>query len=435
MSARLGRTHDRILEAYAQIDAGTPADAALSLVFEKARDLGRRERAEVSNAIYALIRKKRLIDDVLERAAKAEKRRFSDLDKPVAVRLRLLALWALEGMSLDEILARDEYAAKRIPRAFERITSGKLPKAKRSALEELAITLSLPTFIVEKLARAFGEDRTRMIGEALSTRAPVTLRVNRLKATREELAARIEREHALETAPGRLSPDALILPHSVDLPSWPLFGEGWCELQDEGSQLVALATGARSGDRILDACAGTGGKSLTIAAIGATVRAIDVDRRKIDQLAKRAERAGVRIDAKAMDFVELSEREAFDCVLVDAPCSGTGALRRAPDSVWRLDEADLEKHMHRQRHFLTTALTALKTGGRLVYATCSVLREENEAIAEYLLEQRTVDPLPLSELWGEALSAKLAATHHARIGPGPTDRDPDGFYVATFRKR
>lgn len=436
--ARLGRIHDRILEAYAQIDAGTPADTALKAVFKKARDLGSRERAEVADTVYAMLRKKRLIEDRLERAAKAEKRRFSDLDKPIEHRLRLLGLYALQGAGLDELKAKDAYAFRRIPRAFERILKDKLPRVKRGAVEELAVELSLPSFVVERLVAAFGEARTRAIGEALDGRAPVTLRANRAKVDRVELARRIQEEHGLATTATKLAPDGLVLPGPVDLRSWPLFSEGWCELQDEGSQLIALAVAARPGETVLDACAGAGGKSLALAATGASVTAVEVEKRKLDELKKRAKRAGADVTTTRADLLTLPAELAarFDAVLVDAPCTGTGVLRRSPDSVWRLTEARLLEEIERQKHLLTSALGALKPGGRLIYATCSVLREENEAISVYLLEERQdLRPLALVDLWGDTVSEALAATHEARIGPGPTEQDPDGFYVAAFRKR
>jgi 16S rRNA (cytosine967-C5)-methyltransferase len=437
--ARLGRTYDRILEVAAQVETGAPADVALKNLFKKARDLGSRERAEVADTVYALLRKKRLIEDRLERAAKAEKRSFSDLDKPIQQRLRVLALWALEGMSLAELEERDPYAVKRIPRAFERIVQDKLPKTKRSELEELAIEHSLPSFVVSRLIDAFGVERAGLIGKALNTRAPVTLRANRLKTTREELVRRIEKDHGLEVKLGKLSRDAVILPHRVDLQSWDLFREGWAELQDEGSQLVALAVGARANERVLDACAGAGGKTLALAADmqnSGKLAAYDPEKRKLKELEKRAERAGATIEIKTADLIELGDddRERWDAVLVDAPCTATGTLRRHPDTVWRLTEPDIEHEAERQRQLLTASLSALRTGGRLIYATCSVLREENEAISENLLSQGLVKPLQLAELWGEELSGKLAATHHARIGPGPTDNDPDGFYVSAFLK-
>jgi 16S rRNA (cytosine967-C5)-methyltransferase len=164
--------------------------------------------------------------------------------------------------------------------------------------------------------------------------------------------------------------------------------------------------------------------------------AFDTEKKKLVELERRAERAGATIETKAIDLIEIGaeDRERWDAVLVDAPCTGTGTLRRHPDTVWRLTEQDVSREAERQRQLLTAALSALKPGGRLVYATCSVLREENEAISENLLAQGSVEPLPLEALWGEELSRKLAATHEARIGPGPTELDPDGFYVAAFSK-
>ncbi len=442
-TARRGRVHDRILDAYGRITAGAPADRALQQVMRKARDLGSHERAEIGDVVYGLLRTQRRIDDHLERAARAENRRLDTLDAPMRNRIRVLVYLAEAGFDLETLAQTDAPAFKRLPGVLERIASGRLPKSKKKGLEALAVELCFPTWMTKRLVDAFGEARAEAIGRGLDGRAPVTLRVHQA-FDRQEIAERIREEHGLGPIPTKLSPVGLILPRAIDLPSWSSFREGIVELQDEGSQLVALACGARASESVLDACAGAGGKTLLLAEQlegGGRLVAMDPDRSKLDELRRRenrtdrARRSTIDIRAGDLTTLPVELHNAFDAVLVDAPCTGSGTLRRHPDLRWRLKDADVEVEASRQRRLLAGALTAVKPGGRLIYATCSVFAEENEEISAYLQQQEArLTPLSLSELWGERLSTQLAATHEARIGPGPDRDGPDGFYVAAFRR-
>lgn len=438
---RLGRVLDRILDAYGQVQANTPADRALKNVFAKSRDLGGKERAQVGDALFGILRAQRRLLDGLQRAAKAERRDFEMLDTPVKHRMLILAWMASQGATLEDLAAVDAYALRRLPKVFERLVQDRLPPLRRRApIEALAVELSLPSWLAQRLVDSFGEAQTKDLVAAMDHRAPVTLRVDPRRMSRQDALQQIRTNHEPEAKATLLSPWGITLPRAVDLPSWPLFKDGTVDLQDEGSQLIALATGLRPGESVLDACAGAGGKSLALWAMSdgqAKLTALDPDKRKLTELRRRAARVGAEVMAEPMELETLPEhlRERFDVVLVDAPCTGTGTLRRAPDLVWRLTEADLERDVARQKRLLTSALAAVKPGGRLVYATCSILREEDEAQAQYLLQHEArVAPLPLSQLWSAALSEKLAATHEARIGPGPQARGPDGFYVAAFRR-
>ncbi|MCK6550832.1 RsmB/NOP family class I SAM-dependent RNA methyltransferase, partial [Myxococcota bacterium] len=439
---RLGRVYDRVLEAYGEISVGTAADKALGATFRRARDLGGRERAEVGDLVYALVRTERATDDLLDRALKAEGKKRSVFDAPILVRLRVLTYLASHGTPIEELAARDAYAFKRVPGLFERIAKGRVPAAKRTPLEALAIELSLPDWMTKRLVDAFGEEKAIAMAKALDGRAPVTLRVNVALATRDDVRARIAKEHGIEAVETKLSPHGLILPGPVDLPSWDLFQEGLVELQDEGSQLVALATGARPKDVVLDACAGAGGKTLAIAAeMRGTGRlvALDHDGKKLEVLKKRARRAKLTsTEALVGDLQGLPKKliGGFSRVLLDAPCTGTGVLRRHPDAKWRLTEEDVDAHVARQGRMIASAATALEPGGVLVYATCSILREENEDVVNAALAaDARLDPLPLAETWGPELSKQLGASWMARVGPGPSASDPDGFFVATMRRK
>lgn len=438
---RLGRIHDRVIHVLAEVDAGAPADRALANAFRRARDLGSHDRAQVSEEVYGLLRHRRGVQDVLQRAVASQRKSLELLDAPIQSRMEVLAYLAREGTSLSELEARDRYAARRIPKVMERIVTGRLPATKRSPQEAHAIRSSLPTWLFRRLAEGLGEARAIEIGDALLMRAPVTLRVDPSRLSREAFRTRLQ-EAGHDATPTPLAPHGLVLQGRADLREWPELSDARVEVQDEGSQLVALACGARPGARVLDACAGAGGKTLALwsemKAEGRLV-AIEPDKKKLAALRRRTSAAEVPVQVAAIALEEAPEgmRDSFDCVLVDAPCTGSGTLRRHPDIKWRLEEGDLHKEAGRQARLLGAALALLKPGGRLVYATCSVLREENEEVIENLVKVAPeLVPAPLIEGWGldvdAAVGAHGAAT--ARIGPGPDQNGPDGFFVAAFTK-
>lgn len=438
---RLGRIHDRILDVLAQVEAGVPADKALRTVFNKARDLGSKERHQVSDTVYGYLRRYRRVDDTLTRAMKAIRRPLDTIDPPVVTRLKLLTYLALIGANDADLKATDAYAQKRVPGLFDKILSGKLGPPKGDTAEVMAIELSLPTFLVRRLLATYGSDRTQAIAQALEGRAPLTLRANRLLISRDELQDRLQTELNIKARPTPWSPDGLILPPGAQIREWRGFEDGLCELQDEGSQLIALATGARPGLSVLDACAGAGGKTLGIAALMARkgrLLAIDPDEKKLEELKKRLRRADVpngEVKASDLEHLDPELHGRFDIVLLDAPCTGLGTLRRNPDLVLRSSEADLVESVARQKRLLVAAILALKPGGRLVYATCSVVPDENEGVIHNLLaHDERVRPLPLATTWGPELAEGLKASYEVNLGPGPTEDGPDGFYVALLER-
>jgi 16S rRNA (cytosine967-C5)-methyltransferase len=243
----------------------------------------------------------------------------------------------------------------------------------------------------------------------LRTRAPVFLRVNAARATVEEAADALAGE-GIVAVPHRLSPTALeVTENARRLKASSAFREGLVELQDVASQaavdmLLPLAPGAR----VLDYCAGGGGKALALAAQGARVTAHDADPRRMADLPERARRAGVRIDV-----AERLGRERFDLVMVDAPCSGSGAWRRQPEAKWRLDEGRLAALTMLQGEVLRAAAQQVASGGTLAYATCSLLEEENGAAVAAFLEE----------------NSRFARVAERRLTPLDGG---DGFYVSRF---
>ncbi|GGD49634.1 RsmB/NOP family class I SAM-dependent RNA methyltransferase [Erythrobacter arachoides] len=275
----------------------------------------------------------------------------------------------------------------------------------------------------------FGSDIDEEQAAALLDRAPLDVRVNRLKATREGLALPV----AAEELP---VPGALRLPTGTPVDQWPEYADGIIEVQDLGSQLACLATGAQPGDSVIDLCAGAGGKTLALAAMlnnRGTLVAADTDRRRLSQLAPRAERAGAEIgDTVLLDpgreFAALEGwRGAADRVLVDAPCSGTGTWRRNPEARWRLTANELERLTALQWRLLGLAAQLVRPGGSLTYVVCSVLDAEGAGQVDAFLaanpgwHAETVD-LPAGRPRGKGV--RLSPAHDGT----------DGFFIARLGK-
>jgi len=291
---------------------------------------------------------------------------------------------------------------------------------------DLARFYSLPGWLEAELTRAAGEDAPRL-ADALALPGPVFLRANRARATREALAARLA-EDGIETTPTSMAPDGLeVRTPRPALLSLGAFREGLLEVQDEGSQLAGEAVGALPGETVLDLCAGAGGKSLQLAAaVGPTGRvlACDPDAERLLRLGTRAAKAGARVEVLG---AEAPAGLLADRVLVDAPCSELGPLRRGPDRRFLLDPADFAALPALQLAILRRAARHLRPGGRLVYATCTFRREENEEVAEALL--RAAPGLARAD----ALPGLAGADGFLRLLPHR--HGTDGFFVAAWTRR
>ncbi len=265
---------------------------------------------------------------------------------------------------------------------------------------------------------------------ALLERAPLDLRVNRLKASRAEAAATIA-----EAMPTPLSPIGLRLPEGYQVEQSAAWKDGLVEVQDEGSQLLALGCGAPPGGFVVDLCAGAGGKTLALAAEMANqgrILASDADRGRLSRLAARRQRAGVAIVEERLvdpgrELGALADaRGAADLVLVDAPCSGTGTWRRNPETRWRLTADRLDRLVKLQAHLLDVAAELVRPGGFVVYAVCSLLQEEGRAQAEAFGTRR-------SAFVSDALAIDVGRPSGAGRLLTPGNDGTDGFFVARWR--
>lgn len=294
------------------------------------------------------------------------------------------------------------------------------------------IAADIPQWLWPQFETQFGESAIEQ-GRALAQRAPIDLRVNTLKANREQVIEALSR---FEAKAGPLSPWAVRIPapgpnqKHVNVEAEPAHGLGWFEVQDAASQVAALLSGVKPGERVADICAGAGGKTLALAAMmknGGELIAHDKDRHRLRPIFERLTRAGIT-------NVKVEEPSGlFDCVVIDAPCSGSGAWRRKPDSKWKLTRKLLDQRKADQREVLKRGAALVKPGGRLIYITCSVLAEENTGQVDWFLKTAPeFSVIPSVQVWGDApLSAD---GHNDTLLLTPHTHGTDGFFVAVMRK-
>jgi len=417
------------IEVFSDIEARRrPAADALKDWGLSHRFAGSKDRAAIATLVYDALRRKASSAWIMGEASAR------------AVLLGMLKLQrGLDVTAIAALCSGERFAPEPLTdEERKRLTDGTLDGAPAH------IAGDFPEWIAPSLARGFGDELVPEL-QALATRAPLDIRANALKATRE----------AVQDALAHLAP--VWTPHSPvglrialgedgrgpALHSEPEFLKGWFEIQDEGSQLAALLTGVKPGQQVVDLCAGGGGKTLATAALmqnKGQIYATDSDARRLAPIHERLTRAGarnvqVRTPRGRADAVTDLDG-TIDCVLVDAPCTGSGTWRRNPDSKWRLRPGSLEQRRKEQDAALDRAARLVRPGGRIVYVTCSVLPEENDEAVERALQAHPrlrVDPTWLApEIAGELRSATRSTTFGLQLTPRATGTD--GLYVAILVK-
>ncbi|HYD94047.1 MAG TPA: RsmB/NOP family class I SAM-dependent RNA methyltransferase [Noviherbaspirillum sp.] len=394
-----------------------PADVVLSRYFREHPKLGPRERNAIAEGVYAVLRNKLAYASFAESGS-----------GPAMRRLALLGLADVVGVdALGGIVAEESEWLQRIAQ----IDRNSLP---------LALRANLPPWLLDKLVARDGEAATMQLAESLNRPAPLDMRVNALKAKRDEVVAELVKA-GLDCAPTPYSPLGVRVMKKPALQNLPLFKDGAIEVQDEGSQLLAQILGAKRGEMVADFCAGAGGKTL---ALGAAMRntgrlyAFDVSEKRLAKLKPRLARSGL---SNVHPVVIAHENDAkvkrlaakLDRVLVDAPCSGLGTLRRNPDMKWRQSPESVTELNAKQTAILASAARLVKPGGRLVYATCSLLDEENEAIAaQFLAGHEDFALIPMRDVLAEQKIALEMGDHLKLL---PHIHQTDGFFAAVFERR
>jgi 16S rRNA (cytosine967-C5)-methyltransferase len=410
------------------------ADDIVADYFRRHRFAGVKDRAAISGHIYGVLRRRGAIDYWLQR-------HFA----PADARRRVLA----------ELALFEEWSPDQIDRACDgdRFRPPRLDEDERRLVERLSDTPpypkdmpaeargNYPAWLAPALERALGRDLAREMA-AMQDEAGLDLRVNALKTDRETVYGALARQ-GIELARTKLSPLGLRLFERVPLGQLELFKSGAIEVQDEGSQLAALLADARPGMRVVDFCAGAGGKTLALAASmqnrGHLV-ACDIAEKRLERATQRLRRAGASIVqrqplASARDQWVKRHAAGFDRVFVDAPCTGTGTWRRNPDAKWRLKPEDLAELPALQADILDSAQRLVKPGGRLIYATCSLLMEEDEdQVAKFLESHADFYLLPIRDIWAAAVGGECPARADT-LRLGPARNGTDGFFVAVFERK
>jgi 16S rRNA (cytosine967-C5)-methyltransferase len=334
----------------------------------------------------------------------------------------------------------DRFRPARLSRDEERLLRGLADHTLRHPEMPRSVANDLPDWLEPHLDRVFGRVLEREMA-ALNGPAPTDLRVNLLKTDREEARRALAAEGvAAKSTP--LSPVGLRLRERIPLGNLAAFNQGLIEVQDESSQIAALLADARPGMRVVDFCAGAGGKTLALASGMANrgkLVACEVSQRRLDRAARRLRRAGVtNVERRALsgerDKWVKRHKAGFDRVFADVPCLGTGTWRRNPDAKWRMGPEDLAELLERQQAILRSAARLVRPGGRLIYATCSLLREEDEAQAEaFLAAEPDFSPMPVAQVWAETIGgASPGGEQYLRLTPGR--HGTDGFFVAIFER-
>jgi len=416
-----------VLEVHGLVhDQAWLADRALERALRRERGLWAQERRAVADAVYGIVRWQGQLDALLGgRPSLAERyaawlARFGGIAPADAARRLAVAPARLAGLE----------------GADERIAAVADP------VDRLSLAASLPRWIAERFAAQLGLEEARALAGAMNERAPLTVRANLLAGDREDLRGRLAGE-GVRSEPTRFSPWGLVLDGRENAFALGSFREGRFEIQDEGSQLIALACGARPGHTVVDACAGAGGNSLALAAEmrnKGSLHALDPDAERLDEARRRARRAGVH-NLRSRSIAAGVEAEAevadlagkADVVLVDAPCSGLGTLRRKPDARWRLAPDDPARFAALQRELVRRFAALVRPGGRLVYATCSVGPTENDEVADFAAREAGLVPAPIGPLLGEERARALGAGE-SRLTLLPHRHGTDGFFVAVFAK-
>jgi 16S rRNA (cytosine967-C5)-methyltransferase len=404
-----------------------PADTVVSGYMRGRRYIGSKDRRAISELVYGVLRHRAEIDWRLAGPAATTRLR-------VLAGLRILKDWTGTDLALtfDGGPYRPDPVTEKEMAALEEmlVERGARPPA---------VQANLPDWLASQFSAAFG-NAAESEAEALHAPAPVDLRVNSLKGDRTAaMTALASAEVAAEPTPH--SPVGLRLSGRTPLGNLAAYRDGLVEVQDEGSQLCALLTAAAPGETVLDYCAGAGGKTLALAAMmqnQGRIVATDIDRRRLRSLSKRAERAGVTmvetIDLSSDDLPDLG---VFNRVLVDAPCSGSGAWRRHPEAPWRLTVERLDGYMAQQREILARAATHVQKGGCLIYVTCSLFPQENQAqVEQFLSAHGDFEAMAVDAVWRDCVGTEPPAVDAGQPGLllTPHRSGTDGFYIALMQR-
>jgi 16S rRNA (cytosine967-C5)-methyltransferase len=431
----------------------TTLDAVLEVFSVHQSQMTKRDRALLNILVYGVLRWRARLDYILSHFSRTPIERLDPLVLNI-LRLGLYQIIFLDRVPKSAAVNTSVEIAKAteapwvagfinavLRRTAEQHSTIAYPDREADLQEALAVEKSFRGWLLRRWLKRWGQTAVELLCDVINTPPPITVRTNTLKASREDLA------EALTPLAGRLypttfAPDGLCI-FNPRLPIAELepFKEGWFSVQDEGAQLVSSALDPQPDEHILDACAGLGGKTGHIAQLmcnRGAIEAVDIDGRKLASLQADMLRLGITIVSTRQHDLDKplpSQHQAmFDRVLLDAPCSGLGVLRRNPDAKWSASERDLARHNRRQVDLLDRLAPLVKPGGIVVFAVCSCEPEENQAVVQVFLQNHS-DFVKEQNFPGLPPQALTAVTSDGYIRTYPENRDMDGFFCARLRKR
>ncbi len=394
-----------------------PADAKLSAFFRQHRELGNKQRGFVAEAVYGVIRRLSLLSYLA--------------DGQDARKLVIAWLLRVQGYSVRDLadsLNKQQY------------TWAEEIKAKDTQQLSLEIHADMPQWLWQTMLQQYSSEQALTIARSMHQPAPLDLRVNTIKSSREQVLATFAQQ-GISAQATPYSPFGIRLQQRLSIQKNPLFLRGDIEVQDEGSQLLSLLLAPKRGEMVADFCAGAGGKSLAIGAImknSGRIYAFDIAEKRLQNLAARLKRSGLsNLHSQLLSSEQDSKLKRlhgkFDKVLVDAPCSGLGTLRRNPDLKWRQQPSDITELNEKQKAILNSAAKLVKNGGYLLYATCSILQQENQQIvAEFLAQHSEFTLVPISSVLHQQ---QIALQQDDYLQLLPHLHQTDGFFAALLHKQ
>lgn len=408
------------------INSKYPADREMQYYFKENHSLGKNDRKFIAETIYDLLRNRLK----MEYLANYSNNKFS------TETFLLFFLINIKKFEKD-FFSIDGREYERLKKIYEDSVS-QIPHDESST--SLSILFSIPEWLVSDLKKIFLDSELKDLLKSLNKEAPLTIRTNTLKISRDELKQKLEDEniYAVKT---KSSTDGLIITERCNLFKTNLFSAGYFELQDEGSQLITILADCKSGEMVFDCCAGGGGKTLHLSAAmknKGTVYAYDINARRLENLKPRIKRAGsdnIRIIYPDTSAEKKIKRlfSKFDCVLIDAPCSGMGTLRRNPDSAWKIEKKNIAEFAEKQSEILKYYSRLVKNGGRLLYSTCSILEMENEnVIFNFLSENKDFQVINACDIFSKLNISLNFKSSFMKLYPHT--HNTDGFFAAVLER-
>ncbi|MBS4029581.1 MAG: RsmB/NOP family class I SAM-dependent RNA methyltransferase [Ignavibacteriales bacterium] len=411
--------------------------------FREKRYLGSHDRAYISDSVFGIIRNYRFLSTALEKNSQqglsiSNEYWFTVLhilyealfrsDSFDVHKEKFIPIWETIniGISLDEFLASH---------SLTKIFS----EGEWKAESKLGVEYSFPDWLTKKFLEQYGRDDTHSLFISMNQQAPITLRINPMKCTREKCKQRLLSQN-IAVSETRFSPFGLQAQKRFPVNTLPEYIEGWFEIQDEGSQLLSLLFNARPGETILDACAGSGGKTATMAMMmnnRGNIFATDIRPTILNRLQHRMQRIGAKNVSihLAKKMKDKNPSPQFDGVFIDAPCSGTGRIRRDPMVKWRTSEESIRENTLQQSYVLNLYAGFVRPGGRVLYATCSLLREENEDVIEkFLGEHNDFELVAVKNILKEISLSETLPEQEEYFRLLPHLHGTDGFFGAMMQR-